>query len=286
MPADLHPAVEDPGALVIEEDALPPMVKDEPKKELPIAMPEPAAKPEPDLIIPPEPEQPAWVKAEETPAEKTEASDKLPSVQNLIADLSKPATSMPPQTLKATTPTEDMSNTPDATPVADAPKLEQKPTVEPAKDKTESSESDQALESQNIFVMLGINSATDREKDMFLDELQQIIWEDFLNNDVNLLLTEDEEMEFAKIQKQEDVSQEDAQTQMVEYLEKLVPDLEKIMLEKALQLKEEMFIERITQMKKVNADKPEIVKEVEAAEKLQQDQKWLDATNALNEIAH
>ena len=114
----------------------------------------------------------------------------------------------------------------------------------------------QALEDQNIFHMLGINDAPESDKEAFLDELQQVIWEDFLENDVELLITEEENVAFQQIVHKTDVSEEQRQSQMMDYLEKLIPDLEKIMLEKALELKEEMMTERINQLVKLYEHNP------------------------------
>ncbi|CAN5267676.1 hypothetical protein BH10PAT2_BH10PAT2_0970 [soil metagenome] len=212
-------------------------------------------------ILPPEPEQP-W------PAEKPE---------------SPKSSGMPPQTLV----TNDTATTPDAAPTPEKPQLE--PEVkneEPeAESETEQKTDSQALESQNIFLMLNIESASEKEKDQFLDELQQIIWEDFLDNDVELLLTEDELVDFKKIQDNDSLNEEERQTAMVDFLENLVPDLEKIMLEKALELKEQMFKERVQQMKLAVEEMPDVIREIEKAEMLIDDQKWLEATKLLNKLA-
>lgn len=176
----------------------------------------------------------------------------------------------------------------DMKPVAEAPKSELKEefkeelTEEP---KSESKEVSEALEDQNIFEMLGISAATDAEKETFLDELQQIIWEDFLDNDVELLLTDEELGEFKKISEKTGLSEDDKQTEMVDFLEKLIPDLEKIMLEKAIELKEEMFTERLVQLRKEFAEKPEALNKLDEAQKLQQDQKWRQAAQVVNAIA-
>src|SRR5260221_10105725 len=80
----------------------------------------------------------------------------------------------------------------------------------------------QSLEDQNIFHLLGVQDATDEEKEKFLDELQQVIWEDFLENDVELLLTEEELTDFKKISDNKELGEEDRQNKMIEFLEKLI----------------------------------------------------------------
>jgi hypothetical protein len=143
----------------------------------------------------------------------------------------------------------------------------------------------ETLEDQNIFHILGVEDATEDEKEAFLDELQQVIWEDFLENDVDLLLTEDEQIEFKKIADKKDANQEELQAEMVEFLEKLIPDLEKIMLEKALELKEEMMRERITQMAQLFATVPEKAAKVKEALAQADNNQWRMAANTLNTLS-
>ncbi|MFO7719004.1 MAG: hypothetical protein R6W85_01020, partial [Gillisia sp.] len=101
------------------------------------------------------------------------------------------------------------------------------------------------LEAQNIFDLLGVASGSDQEKESFLDELQQAIWEDFMENDLKVLVTDDEMKEVRAIMDKPGQSEIEKQEAVVNYLEKLIPDLEDIMLEKALELKEEMVKERV-----------------------------------------
>jgi len=142
----------------------------------------------------------------------------------------------------------------------------------------------QALEDQNIFHMLGIAEAPDSDKEAFLDELQQVIWEDFLENDVELLITEEENVGFQQIVNKAELTEEQRQSEMMDYLEKLIPDLEKIMLEKALELKEEMMRERLDQYMKLYEQNPEILEKVMSAKKMASDQQWFSASELLNTL--
>lgn len=142
--------------------------------------------------------------------------------------------------------------------------------------------SSEALEDQNIFDLLGITEATEEEKELFLDELQQVIWEDFVENDVELLLTEDELKEFRAISENTSVSEDDRQGQMIDFLEKLIPDLEKIMLEKALDLKEDMTRQRITELQQHYKDTPERLDIVQQTLTLADQQQWRSVATTLN----
>ena len=149
--------------------------------------------------------------------------------------------------------------------------------------------SDEDIEAQNIFDMLGVANGSEDLKEKFLDQLQEVIWDDFLKNDVQLLLSESENAEFKKFQEKVDSAQEGdakekAKDEMVEYLEKLIPDLEEIMLEKALDLKADLFVERISGLKEYFAEKQEQLSKVDEAEKLMFEDKWKSAAETLNAI--
>lgn len=142
----------------------------------------------------------------------------------------------------------------------------------------------ESLEDQNIFDLLGVASATESEKEAFLDELQQVIWEDFLENDVQLLITEDEMAQLRQIMGNNSQDQLAQQEAVIGFLEKLIPDLEEIMLEKALELKSDMVKERITGMREFFANQPEKTSQIDAATSLIQDDQWHSAAQALNSI--
>lgn len=151
----------------------------------------------------------------------------------------------------------------------------------------------QKIDDQNIFFMLGADNGTEALKESFLDELQEVIWNDFLENDVNLLITSDEKVKFDSImemkQEKDDQStnkeaSDEIQEALVSYLETLIPDLEEIMLEKALDLKSDLFIERINGLRDLNSADSVILEKINAAEKLMNEDKWYSAAEMLNEV--
>lgn len=140
------------------------------------------------------------------------------------------------------------------------------------------------LDDQNIFFMLGVDDAKEDEKEKFLDELQQVVWEDFLDNDVKLLLTQEEYQELEKmIQAKPNASFMD-QAEIVNYLEKRVPDLEEIMVEKAMELKADMFKERLADLKSRYQSDSEKLHLVNQAEELMNQGKWYSAAKTLNQL--
>ncbi len=140
------------------------------------------------------------------------------------------------------------------------------------------------LEDQNVFYLLGVTDGTDPQREEFLDELQQVIWEDFLEYDVKLLLTQDEYGEFQKLLDKQQGSSLEQQEELVVYLEKLIPELEEIMLEKALELKADLFRERIAGMKEFFSGKDEQLQKLQRAEELLMQERWHSSASLLNEI--
>lgn len=150
---------------------------------------------------------------------------------------------------------------------------------------TTTAQGSQMLENQNIFDLLGVDQASEAEKETFLDELQQVIWEDFLDNDVELLLTDSELQELHVIQAKSYPDDLAKQETIVSFLEKLIPDLEEIMLEKALELKRDMVMERIAGMKEYFAGQADKLATISQAEQLITSQQWRSAAELLNRTA-
>ena len=140
----------------------------------------------------------------------------------------------------------------------------------------------QSLEDQSIFVLLGIMNGTDGERDDFLDRLQKTIWDDFLDNDVELLLTEEEVKPLIEIINEVGLDEDAKQEKMANYLQELIPDLESILMEKALKLKEDLVRERLLSLEQLSADKPEKMQELEQIRNLMNEARWGDVGNKLN----
>lgn len=171
---------------------------------------------------------------------------------------------------------------------ATQPQAASTPPADPAPSATQTQSSnasdDQSLESQNIFEMLGVSDGTDDQKEEFLDELQHIIWEDFLEHDVKLLITDAEHQELQTIQNKQYDSDVAKQEALVVYLEKLIPDMEEIMLEKALELKADLFKERIGGLREHFEGKADDLAVIEKAELAMQQNQWATAAGHLNTL--
>ncbi len=200
----------------------------------------------------------------------------------------------PPMSSPAPFPVSSATPTPASTPAPAAssvwePKDDTLPDValtQPPMDTVTAPMSDstqtESLEDQNIFYLLGVTDGTDEQKESFLDELQQTIWEDFVDHDVKLLLTNDEYAEFEKERVASGGSSPSAQEKLMTWLEAKIPDLEDILLEKAIELKADMVRERIAGLREYYAGKTDSLSKLDEASRLTDQAKWYSAATLLN----
>jgi hypothetical protein len=138
------------------------------------------------------------------------------------------------------------------------------------------------LKAQNIFEMLGLAKISDEEKNQFLDELESMIWDDFVVHDLELLLTSEEYAGAREILDKPNQDDEKKEA-LIAYLDKLIPDLDEVLYEKALELKSEMLAERLSKMKD-GADQATLDK-VKEAENLISQNRWKSAVSLLNQLS-
>ncbi len=141
----------------------------------------------------------------------------------------------------------------------------------------------QKLEHQSIFDLVGDNEGSAEQREAFLDDLQKVVWDDFLDNDVELLLTEEELRPLESIIAKPETDVNQKQQEIVNYLEEKIPDLETIMLEKALKLKEDLLMERILAMEQFFADKAETITKIGEARRLADEGRYYDVIKKLYE---
>ncbi len=142
----------------------------------------------------------------------------------------------------------------------------------------------QKLEDQSIFDLVGDTDGTAAEREEFLDDLQKVVWDDFLDNDVELLLTDEEMKPLEEIVGRPNVDIIQKQQEIVSYLESKIPDLEEIMLEKALKLKEDLLMERMLAMEQFFADDKVILEKIKEARRLAEEGKYYDVIVKLYEV--
>ena len=165
------------------------------------------------------------------------------------------------------------------------PALDVQSTDEEVKEDVAASDeaNEEELKSQNIFTMLGLMNITDEEKNQFLDELEAMIWDDFVVHDLELLLTSEEYTGARKILDNADINKDEVKENLIVYLEKLIPDLDEVLYDKALELKSEMMGERLGKMKE-SADEAVLAK-VKEVENLISQNLWKSASLLLNQLS-
>jgi len=143
----------------------------------------------------------------------------------------------------------------------------------------------ETLADQNIFFLLGAQDGSTQEQEQFLDELQQVIWEDLLKSDLDLLITSQEKEKVDQILQDSNLDEIAKQEQILEYLDGLIPDLEEIMLEKALKLKQELVQERVASLRETLAQDQEKMAKLDEVDQLLAQDKWYSAGVLLNQIS-
>lgn len=162
--------------------------------------------------------------------------------------------------------------------------LKNEPVATTAPKTAFAADSGQGIEEQNIFELLGVIDAQAAEKEAFLDELQTALWEDFLDKDLALLVDQGQLKEIQDLRGQTALPENERQEKLIQKVEVLVPDVEEIMLEKALELKEDMVKERLSGMKEYYATRPAELTKIQAAEKQILAGQWKAGAQLLNTL--
>ena len=143
----------------------------------------------------------------------------------------------------------------------------------------------QNIESQNIFDLLGVRGMSKEEEESFLIRLNKAIWDDFLDNDVELLLTEEEVGRLIEIINRQDADEDQKQALMYDFLKSIIPDLDEILLEKASKLKEDLTLERIASLEELASGDEGKLGELRRVRDLIREGQWADAGDLLNSVS-
>ncbi len=127
--------------------------------------------------------------------------------------------------------------------------LNQEPTPEPSPEPTPELVDEEDLERQNIFAMLGLEHLEESEKEAFLADLEQLIWDNFIEVELPLLLNSEQKAQAEQILADNSKTDNERKEALLVYVEKFIPNLEEVMYKKALSLKKEMFEERLKKVR-------------------------------------
>ena len=124
-----------------------------------------------------------------------------------------------------------------------------KPTAEPSAEPTPEPVNEEDLEKQNIFAMLGLKNLEESEKEAFLADLEQLIWDNFVEVELPLLLNSEQKAQADQILADQSKTENERREALLAYVEPFIPNLDEVMYKKALSLKKEMFEERVKKMR-------------------------------------
>ena len=124
-----------------------------------------------------------------------------------------------------------------------------KPTAEPSAEPTPEPVNEEDLEKQNIFAMLGLKNLEEPEKEAFLADLEQLIWDNFVEVELPLLLNSEQKAQADQILADQSKTENERREALLAYVEPFIPNLDEVMYKKALSLKKEMFEERVKKMR-------------------------------------
>lgn len=123
------------------------------------------------------------------------------------------------------------------------------PALEPTPELNDEPVNEEDLESQNIFSMLGLENLEESEKEAFLADLEQLIWDNFIEVELPLLLNSEQKAQADQILADNSKTEDERKEALLVYVEEFIPNLEEVMYKKALSLKKEMFEERLKKMR-------------------------------------
>jgi len=129
------------------------------------------------------------------------------------------------------------------------PEPNPKPTAEPSAEPTPEPVNEEDLEKQNIFAMLGLKNLEEPEKEAFLADLEQLIWDNFVEVELPLLLNSEQKAQADQILADQSKTENERREALLAYVEPFIPNLDEVMYKKALSLKKEMFEERVKKMR-------------------------------------
>ena len=158
------------------------------------------------------------------------------------------------------------------------------PISQPKTETEETKVDDESLEAQNLFTMLALDTISEEEKQGFLKDLEQLIWDNFVEVELPLLLNNEEKNQADQILADSSKTEDERKEALLVYLDKFVPNLEDMMYKKALTLKKEMFEERLKKLREnaTEANNLSLIADLDQIQELVQAGRYKTAVNLLN----
>lgn len=140
------------------------------------------------------------------------------------------------------------------------------------------------LQKMSIFEMLGV-VGTEEEKEAFLTEVQDVIWQDVVENDLAPLLDEAELNEVEAMLNDEQASEDVKRDYLFDMILKKVPNAEEVLLSRTMQLKSDLLHERLHGMQQFFTGNEAALQKLEVAHGHIDAEQHDEAVTVLNELA-
>lgn len=142
--------------------------------------------------------------------------------------------------------------------------------------------SSEALIDQDVFVLLGVEDGADEQKQEFLDELVQVVWDDFVEEEAPELLKEADRHKLQELYTGSKTKELSNQGVTVDFLNARIPDLDRHIVALAAELKRSLMEERVAGMRELYKADPKALATIAQAETLIMQDKWRSAAMLLN----
>lgn len=142
----------------------------------------------------------------------------------------------------------------------------------------------QSIQSMSIFDMLGVEG-TEEEKEAFLTQVQDVIWQDVVETDLAPLLSDAELDEVEAFLENEATTDDAKRDYLFGLIIDKVPDAESVLLTRTMQLKSDLLTERLEGMKEFFVNNAAAQSKLSQAEQLLTQHKHDEAVAILNELS-
>ncbi len=142
----------------------------------------------------------------------------------------------------------------------------------------------ETLHRLSIFEMLGVEG-TEEEKEEFLSEVQDVIWQDVVENDLAPILSDEEADNVHTLLNDEGIEQNTKRDYLFDLILKKVPQAEDVLLQRTLQLKSDLLHERLHGMQEYFSNNAASMQKLQTAHQLIENQDLDAAVAILNELS-
>ncbi len=140
----------------------------------------------------------------------------------------------------------------------------------------------QQLAITDIFSLLGIEGTTDEDREAFLNQLQDAIWEEVVEDELLETMTDEEVDSIEQTIVNEEITADEKRNTLFGMLSSKVPNLEEKLAETTNRLKYELLGERVDGLREFYAENAEQLGVLDQAEQLIETGKVAEAISLLN----